>query len=195
MARQTKYHELLLKNYKKLANYSKALYSHYNAFFLGFQYPVFATNEKGCFVFFNRSAEKFTGYSKKEVMGRHFRMLFTLDDLGDGFLFFYQAMRGCYSENTRFRIRLKDGSTRIIDVLAAPVSFDSKIQGVLAIAKDVSGQISNAKSDQKRVVTFKKFSQDLDAWDQKHQMVKQELQNILSKLNTPRTSPQKNNSM
>lgn len=185
MTRQTKYHEMLLKNYKKLARYPKELHLRYDNFFQKFHHPVFITDTKGCFVFFNECAEKFTGYSKHDVEGHHFRMLFTLDDLNDGFLFFYQTMRGCYSEHTRFRIRLKDGSTKVIDVLAAPIVFDGKVQGVLAIAHDISGKNSDERNDQERTIAFKKFSRDLDAWDERHQTVRKELKDILSKISKP----------
>lgn len=177
------YHELLLKTYKRLADHSSSARTYCTTFFEKFQFPAFITDTKGCFIFFNQSAERLTGYSKKEVLGRHFRLLFTLDDLSDGFLFFYQTMKGCYSEHSRFRIRCQSGSTKVVDVLAAPITFDGKIWAALGIAQDVSGQKSDITLDQERTKIFKKFSKDVDQWDKENKQIKGEVQKILMRLN------------
>ena len=104
------------------------------------------------------------GYAREEVLGRHFRLLFTLDDLSDGFLFFYQTLQGCYAEHTLFRVRRKDGSTRVIDVLASPITFEGKIRAAVAIAHDITGRDPQTKEDEMRVKVFRKFSEDLDEW-------------------------------
>ena len=176
------YHELLLQSYKQLADLSNTVQQCYSAFFEKLHDAVFITDKKGCFIYFNKAAEKLTGYEREQVMGRHFRLLFTLDDLNDGFLFFYQTMQGCYSEHTRFRIRRQDGTTRVVDVLASPVWFDRRVRAALAIARDVSGKSSNASSELERVRIFKKFSDDLDEWNKKNDLLKTEVQKILKRL-------------
>ena len=176
------YQRLLLKNYKKLAEYPHLINRSYSVFFQKLKYAVFVTDVKGRFVFFNPAAEKLTGYSKEDVLKHHFRLLFTLDDLNDGFLFFYQTMQGCYSEHSRFRIRCKDGATKVIDVLASPIVFNSKTLAALTIARDVTGKSSDSKSDEERVRVFKKFSEDLESWDQKNKLVKLKLKRITQKL-------------
>ena len=108
-------------------------------FFEEFPNPVWIVDLKGRFVFFNKAAEKLIEYQRDEILGKHFRMLLTLDDLSDGFLFLYQTLNGCYSEHTLFRIRKKGGSTRVVDVMAAPLYFDGKVRAGLAIAQDITG--------------------------------------------------------
>ena len=183
-------YQSVLECYKKLANFSSNLHESYSTFFERLKDAVFITDTRGCFTFFNGSAEMLTGYDRREVQGRHFRMLFTLDDLSQGFLFFHQTMKGCYSEHSRFRLRRKDGSTRVVDVLASPVTFDGQVRAALTIAQDVTGKSSNSAQDQERVVAFKEFSQDLERWDQKSKEVKKELHNILQALSLKNISPE-----
>ncbi len=185
------YLNLLLRKYKELALCSNSVRNSYTTYFETFPASVFATDDMGRFIYFNHSAERLSGYHGHDVLGRHFRLLFTLDDLNDGFLFFYQTMGGCYSEHSRFRIRCKDGSTKVIDVLATPVSFDSKVRGVLAIAEDVTGKASNKYLDRKRIVVFKKFMADLEYWDKKSRRVKEQIQKLLHRL-SPQASQTSN---
>ncbi len=144
---------------------------------------------RGCFIFFNDAARELTGYERNDVLGRHFRLLFTLDDLSQGFLFFHQTMQGCYSEHSRFRIRRSDGSTRVVDVLASPVIFDGHVRAALTIAQDVTGQSSQSDKDRDRVKVFKEFSRDLERWDEKNKQVKKELRQILEALSRKSISP------
>ena len=176
------YYQLLLLKYRKLANLSNMLQESFPNFFEHVPYPVLITDARGCFLFFNEAAEKLTGYLQAEALNHHFRMLFTLDDLSDGFLFFYQTMQGCYSENTKFRIRKKDGSTRVIDVLASPIVFDGKVRAALAIVKDITGKDSSVKSERERVRIFKAFNSDLEKWNKKNEMAKEEVHRILDRL-------------
>lgn len=125
---------------------------------------VFIVDLMGRLIYFNHGAERILGYTREEVMGRHFRMLLTLDDLSDGFLFFYQTLQGCYAEHTLFRVRCRDGSTRVLDVLASPISFKGRVRAGLAIAQDVTGKKSNLPEDEERVRAFRRFSEEIDHW-------------------------------
>ncbi|MBI4387553.1 MAG: PAS domain S-box protein [Candidatus Omnitrophica bacterium] len=175
-------YQSVLECYKKLANFSSNLRESYVNFFERLKDAVFVTDMRGCFIFFNDAAQELTGYQRNDVLGRHFRLLFTLDDLSQGFLFFHQTMQGCYSEHSRFRIRKNDGATRVVDVLASPVVFDGHVRAALTIAQDVTGQSSHLDKDRDRVKVFKEFSQDLERWDEKNRQVKKELQQILEAL-------------
>ena len=146
--------------------FSENLRDNSKAKFDNFADSVFIVDLLGRFVYVNPAFEKLLGYGSCEILGRHFRMLFTLDDLNEGFLFFYQTLRGCYAENSRFRIFRKDRSTRVIDVLASPIMFQNKVRAGIAIAHDVTGQQSDVRGEQDRVELFKRFSQDLESWKQ-----------------------------
>ncbi len=176
------YEDLLLKKYQKIAFLTIAIQNSYSAFFETLKDAVFVTDLKGCFIFFNQAAERLTGYPRDQVPGRHFRMLFTLDDLNDGFLFFYQTMKGCYSEHSKFRIRCRNGSTKVVDVLASPILYNGRVQAALTIAQDVTGKPSRDTGDRERVKVFKKFAQDLERWEDENQQLKSEVQYILQKL-------------
>lgn len=134
--------------------------------FENFRSPVFVIDLLGRFIYFNQAAELSIGYTRGEVMGRHFRLLFTLDDLSEGFSFFYQVLQGCYAEHSLFRIRKKDGSTRVFDFLASPITFKSRIRAALVITEDVTGKPSGNPEDADRVQVFKKFSTELDRWQE-----------------------------
>jgi len=176
------YQYSLLKNYQKLAHVNISLQKSYSSFFERMKDAVLITDIKGCFIFFNQAAEELTGYSKIEVLGRHFRMLFTLDDLNDGFTFFYQTMKGVYSEHSKFRIRCRSGYTKVVDVLAAPVLFNDRVQAALTIAQDASGVPSEDPLEEERVKIFQQFSQDLERWNHENQRVKENVKKILQKL-------------
>ena len=184
MSRNPKiYYDLLLKNYKRLAAFTKSVQGTYRSFFENVRDAVYIIDPRGRLIFFNKAAEELTGYLRQEVLGKHFRLLFTLDDLNDGFLFYYQTIDGCYSEHCRFRIRKKDGSTRVIDVLAAPVMFDGRIRAAITIARDVTGIPSHQKGAESRTLLFKKFSNDLEEWNVRNELVKSKVRRILRRLN------------
>ena len=152
-------------HFQELVQFSSNLRQSSEITFEGFKNPVFIIDLLGRFIYFNRAAELFLGYSREDILGRHFRMLLTLDDLSDGFLFFYQTLQGCYAEHSKFRVRRKDGSTRVLDVLASPISFQNRIRAGLAIAHDITGQPSGNPEAIERVQVFKKFSEDLERWN------------------------------
>ena len=148
---------------------TKSLRDNSEQFFENLDRLVFMFDAHGKFVFFNKASEKFLGYDKKEVMGNHFRLLLTLDDLSDGFLFLYQTLHGCYTEHSLFRIRRKDGSTRVVEITAGPLYYENRVIAALAIAHDVTGRSPQTPQDSERIQIFKKFSEDFERWAKVHQ--------------------------
>lgn len=179
---EARYHQELLARYQKLAQCNRVIQESFSLFFDEWHDSVFVTDLKGCFIYCNRAAEQLTGYRKDAVMGSHFRLLLTLDDLSTGFLFLHQTMKGCLSEHARLRIRCRDGATKVVDVLASPILFDHKIRGGLIIAQDVSGVESDHLPDRERIRVFKKFSRDLEKWDRENERLRNEVKQILAKL-------------
>jgi len=149
---------------RELIEFSETLKKNSERFFQNLGGSVFVFDLKGRFVFFNQAAEKLLGYERNDVLGQHFRLLLTLDDLSDGFLFLYQTLNGCYTEQSRFRFRRKDGSTLVLEITAGPIYHSGKVRAALAIAHDMSGQTSGSAQDVERVKIFKKFSNDLAKW-------------------------------
>ena len=153
-----------LKHDSELTKFSEMLKLNSAHFFEKHAQPVFMFDIQGKFIFFNQAAHKFLGYSSEQVVGSHFRMLLTLDDLSDGFLFLYQTLNGCYTEHSLFRLRKKDGSTCVAGITAGPIYYQGKIRAALAIAHNSSGRNSKIPQDSERVKIFKKFSEDLNRW-------------------------------
>lgn len=153
-----------LKHDPELLKFKAILKTGSAQFFENQKKSVFMFDLDGRFIFFNEAAEKFLGYSPEQLIGSHFRILLTLDDLSDGFLFLYQTLNGCYTEHSLFRMRLKDGSTRVVGITAGPIYYQNKVRAALAIAHDLSGRNSRNPHDFERVKIFKKFSADLTRW-------------------------------
>ena len=137
----------------------------------------------GRITFCNNAATEICGYQMDEVLNRHFRMFLTLDDLANGFKLFYNVLKGEYSTNNLFRVRCKDGSTKIVEVNAAPLHEFGKIVGVLAVIRDISRRRQTELENQERVEQFKQFDQDLEGWKKRVSDLRQEVNTLLVELN------------
>ena len=136
----------------------------------------------GRITFLNPAASQICGYEKNEVLNHHFRMFLTLDDLANGFKLFYNILKGEYSTNNLFRIRCKDGSTKIVEVNASPLHEFGKIVGGLAIIRDISKRKQMEEDNKERVEQFKQLDQDLDGWKQKVTELRHEVNELLAEL-------------
>lgn len=136
----------------------------------------------GRITFVNPAAAEICGYDKNEVMNHHFRMFLTLDDLALGFKLFYNILKGEYSTNNLFRIRCKDGSTKIVEVNAAPLHEFGKVVGGLCIIRDISKRKQMQEENKERVEQFIQLDQDLDGWKQKVTELRREVNELLAEL-------------
>ncbi|MBI4971763.1 MAG: PAS domain S-box protein [Candidatus Omnitrophica bacterium] len=136
----------------------------------------------GRVTFFNPAATEICGYKKEEVMGHHFRMFLTLDDLANGFKLFYDVLKGDYSTNNLFRVRCKNGSTKIVEVNAAPLHEFGKIVGGLAIIRDISKRRKMEMENKGQVEQFQKLDQDLDNWKRQVLELQSEVNGLLAEL-------------
>ena len=153
-----------LTNFQKLVRWTGDIPDSADSYFECYPMAVFLIDALGRFTFFNRAAEEFIGYTKDEICDKHFRLLLTLDDLSDGFKLFYQVFQESVRQRSLFRVRLKNGLTRVVDLLAAPVFLNGAVKSALCIANDITGRVSQTPRDAKRVEVFKKFSSDLEKW-------------------------------
>ena len=136
----------------------------------------------GRITFVNPDAARICGYEKNEMMNHHFRMFLTLDDLANGFKLFYNILKGEYSTNNLFRIRCKDGSTKIVEVNAAPLHEFGKVVGGLAIIRDISKRKQMEEGNKGRVEQFKQLDQDLDGWKKQISELRHEVNHLLVEL-------------
>jgi len=74
-------------------------------------YGIFRLNPQGCVVSWNRGAERISGYSSDEIMGRHFSCFFTKEDVQGGIpdAELKRALTDPQCEEEGWRVR-KDGS-------------------------------------------------------------------------------------
>ncbi|MBI4430805.1 MAG: PAS domain S-box protein [Candidatus Omnitrophica bacterium] len=136
---------------------------------------VFVVDAGGWIIMVNHAATKVSGYSRDEILGQHFRMFLTLDDLSAGFKIFYRTLRGESTEATRLRIRRKDGSTTVLELSGTPIRIKGKFIGGLAIARDVSEQMRRQSQDRIREQTFIQLMADLESERRQVKTLKNEL--------------------
>lgn len=97
---------------------------------------VFIDNS-GQIIAFNSAAEKITGYTEKEIRGRHYKDLFTEEELGDSPLSWaLNDGRSCH-DTDRYRV-VKDGRKVPLKVSAFPIHDEAgKIIGAGEIFQDL----------------------------------------------------------
>lgn len=125
---------------------------------------AFTIDAEGRFRFFNSEVARVTGYTAPEVLGKHFRMVLTLDDLSDGFRLFYQTMKGTPAVRSRFRLRRKDGSTIIAELDTFPVWKQGKVFLGLVVARPLAPGTQGTTQERERVERFKQLSEEMERW-------------------------------
>ncbi len=146
---------------------------------------IFQVDLAGRIVFFNQEASRITGYSREDIAHHHFRKLLCLDDLSEGFRLFYQAVQGNYSKSILLRVLKKNRASSIVEISAAPFYLEGKLQGGLAFMKDVSERKRLEDANRKRVETFIRFNNELDAWQDQVLALKKEVNNLLLQIGKP----------
>ena len=143
---------------------------------------VFVVDAGGWIIMVNHAATKVCGYTRDEIIGRHFRMFLTLDDLSAGFKIFYRTLRGQSTDATRLRIRKKDGSTTVFELSGTPIMKKGRFIGGLAIARDISEQMRRESQDRIREQTFVQLMADLESNRREVRTLKDELTQLKNRL-------------
>lgn len=144
---------------------------------------VFMVDARGVIIMANHSLTKTCGYNRDEVVGQHFRMFLTLDDLSEGFKIFYKTLRGEGTEATKLRVRKKDGSTTVLELSGTPIMRNGKFIGGLAIARDVGEHMKRESQERIREQTFLKLVADADEQQREIDALKSELSELKNRLN------------
>ena len=142
---------------------------------------VFVVDIHGVIILVNYAASKVCGYEKDEIIGRHFRMFLTLDDLSQGFRIFYRALRGEGTEATKLRVRKKDGSTTVLELSGTPIMHKGKFIGGLAIARDVGEMMKRESQERIREQTFLKLVADGEEKQREIASLKEKLTELKSR--------------
>src|SRR5436190_2489779 len=105
-------------------------------------YAIFMLDPEGTILTWNSGAEAIKGYAASEVLGRHFRMFFTAQDILEGKPQAELAVaksRG-RAESAGWRVR-KDGSVFWANAVLTPVHDDhGQLRGFAKVTRDLSEQ-------------------------------------------------------
>lgn len=103
-------------------------------------YIVVTTDLKGVISSFNRMGEKLSGYSKSEVIGKHFSRIghIRVADIPGYIRTFNAAVRGKAIGPIRITMCRKDGTPRQVEIQVALLRQDGKTIGVQAFMTDIT---------------------------------------------------------
>ena len=87
----------------------------------------------------NLASLKLSGYNKKEIVGKHFSLLFSPKDSAVVNEFFFKAsVRGISVSHFKTVIKRKDGKKRFITVSFVPIYHGNKIASVVGTSEDIT---------------------------------------------------------
>jgi len=102
-------------------------------------YAIYMLDPEGIIQTWNLGAERIKGYKVNEVLGKHFSMLFTKEEIQQNIPnkeLNIAIKKGKFSEE-RIRIK-KDGSTFLADINTSPMFDEGKLIGFSTIIRDLS---------------------------------------------------------
>lgn len=103
-------------------------------------YIVVSTDPKGVITSFNSVGEKLSGYSKSEVIGKHFSRIghIRVRDIPEYIRTFNAVVRGKAIGPIRVTMCRKDGTPRQVEIQVALLKQDGKTTGVQAFMTDIT---------------------------------------------------------
>lgn len=100
---------------------------------------IWMLDSEGMFLFINNQAEKSSGYTVEEVMGKHYLTVIHPEDRAMREEYFKKTLSG---ERTQFTVKAlgKDGGERILilQVSSAPVYKEGKVVGTVNFGRDIT---------------------------------------------------------
>ncbi|WP_067047292.1 PAS domain S-box protein [Methanofollis ethanolicus] len=99
---------------------------------------IFATDAEGLFTYVSPAVSRISGYDPAEFTGKNFMFNKEDADLSRFESFFADLREGKAIEGLAIRIRAKDGSTRYLEINAAPIMNEGVVVGVQGVARDVT---------------------------------------------------------
>jgi len=100
---------------------------------------ICAVDTEGRIMWMNSAGSKLNGYSKEEVIGRHFSQLVDEGDLAAVLEQFRRTLAG-EPQTLDLRITRRDGQVRYVTADSSPLVVDGRTTGVLSITRDVTEQ-------------------------------------------------------
>ncbi len=105
-------------------------------------HAMFVVDADGHVMNWNSGAERFTGYSELEILGRHFSRFYCQDDVDDDLpaRILATARDEGRFESSRWQVR-KDGSALWADIVATPIVRDGVLIGYVQISRDLTERV------------------------------------------------------
>ncbi|MBD3230273.1 MAG: PAS domain S-box protein, partial [Candidatus Lokiarchaeota archaeon] len=98
---------------------------------------ILTIDKNGMITAANDAAVKMYGYSKEEMIGRHFSWIFPLKDIPEYIEAFSSTFKG-KNKSLEFTSFRKDGSTFLAEVRVRLLKVDDELIGLLAISRDIT---------------------------------------------------------
>ncbi|KAL5388922.1 hypothetical protein DPSP01_002629 [Paraphaeosphaeria sporulosa] len=120
-------------------------------------YAIFMLSPQGNIATWNVGAQAFKGYTKSEIIGKHFSNFYSKEDRDNGkpARELRDALRNGACEDEGWRIR-KDGSRFWANVVITPVYKDGELLGFSKITRDLS---ERKKAESKLIAAYEEASQ------------------------------------
>ncbi|MGB5933424.1 MAG: PAS domain S-box protein [Anaerolineae bacterium] len=99
---------------------------------------IFTLDLLGRLTFVNPAAERISGYSEEELVGRHFRDLLPAKDIPACLNVFQKAMRGQPTPPIKIEMITKEGGRVPLELLGSPVKRGRRIVEILGIVRDIT---------------------------------------------------------
>lgn len=104
-------------------------------------YAIFMLDTAGCVVSWNKGAERIKGYSAEEILGKHFSVFYTPEDIEQKVPEReLQFARDGHFENEGWRV-CKDGSRFLAHISMTPLrDVDGKLRGFAKVTRNISSR-------------------------------------------------------
>jgi len=99
---------------------------------------IFTLDLLGRFTFVNPAAERISGYSEEELVGKHFRELLPAKYIPACLNAFQKALRGQPTPPIEIEMITKEGERVPLELLGRPVKRGRKVVEIIAIARDIT---------------------------------------------------------
>lgn len=121
----------------------------YQSFFTDHPDGVYSLDKEGHILDLNKESEKISGYNKKELIGKDFRMVIAPEVLEEVNRRFEEVLQGL-PQWYESKIRSKDGKTLDVQITTLPAKLKGKIIGIHGMLKDVTekNQLEQLRNEQ-----------------------------------------------
>ncbi|WP_102026553.1 PAS domain S-box protein [Salirhabdus sp. Marseille-P4669] len=101
---------------------------------------IFTYDIEGYLLDGNKSAEKFTGYSRDEGLGTNFADYIVPEDVEKSMHHFHKAIEEKSAESCEIAMQRKDGQRVDLFVTNVPIVVDHEVIGVFGLARDITAE-------------------------------------------------------